>query len=140
MNYFESEYFKKESFTPEMIRRYAESAQRDLQIAQKDKFLEVRFSYAYQALLKTGMAIIAFKGGVRIRSIPGHHVKILTHLSRLLDDQDVLATGNAMRMKRNKDLYNGGEYMAEKEVEDYVKFVGSVVHRVQKLMGAKEPR
>ena len=123
-----------------MIRRYVESAQRDFEIAQKDKFLEVRFSYAYQALLKTGMAIIAFKGGVRIRSVPGHHVKILVHLSRLLNDQDILTTGNAMRMKRNKDLYSGGEYLAKKEVEDYVQFVGSVVHRVQKMMRAKESR
>lgn len=38
------------------------NARRDLQIAQEDAHREVRFTYSYQALIKTGLALIAKLG------------------------------------------------------------------------------
>ena len=102
---------------------------RDFNIAQKDPFPEVRFTYCYQALIKIGMAVLAKKGRVKVRSITGHHVKILNKLSEMLNDPDILTIGNAMRMKRNRDLYDAGGAITKKEVEDYIHFVERVIKK-----------
>ncbi len=132
MTSFEQEYFQKFKFTPSQINRYVESAMRDFNIAQKDPFAEVRFTYCYQALIKIGIAVLAQKGGVKVRSVTGHHVKILSKLSEILGDPDIFTVGNAMRMKRNKDVYDAGALFAEKEVDDYVAFVGGVIDKAKR--------
>jgi len=58
---------------------------RDLEIAQKDHFLDVKFTYCYQALIK---------------------IKILNKPSEIVGDPDIFMIGNVMRMKRNKGLYD----------------------------------
>lgn len=133
MTYFETKYFQKFSFTKEQIDRFFESALRDLKIARQDKFPEVRFSYGYQALVKGGIALIAKVGGVKVRSVPGHHVKILEKMSEILKNPDVLTLGDAMRTKRNSDFYGGGESITEKEAEDYLKFVEQTLGSVRVL-------
>lgn len=135
MTQFEKEYFQKASLTRPAIKRYLDNVRRDLMIAQKDRFAEVQFTYAYQALIKAGIALIADKGGVKVRSVPGHYVKILQHLSKLLGDEDIFTIGNAMRMKRNQDLYSGGEMILKKAAKDYVEFVTKVVEQVIKNIG-----
>lgn len=119
------DFFQKQKFLPEEIRKRFESARRDFEIAEKDSFSEVRFTYAFQALIKIGIALLA-QEGLKVRSIPGHHVKILERLSELLKEPDVLVFGNGMRMKRNQDLYGGGEAITEKEAADYLIFVRKV--------------
>ena len=133
MTYFETKYFQKFSFTKEHIDRFFESALRDLKIARQDKFAEVRFTYGYQALVKAGIALIAKVGGVKVRSVPGHHVKILEKMSEILKNPDVLTLGDAMRTKRNSDFYGGGESITEKEAEDYLKFVEKTLGSVRVL-------
>jgi len=119
------EFFQKLKFSNEEIQKRFDGARRDLEIAAKDPFSEVRFTYGYQALIKTGTALLA-REGLKVRSIPGHHVKILERMSEILKDPDILALGNGMRMKRNQDLYGGGELITEKEATDYVAFVRKV--------------
>ena len=75
MTYFETKYFQKFSFTKPQIDRFLESALRDLKIARQDRFAELRFTYSYQALVKASIALIAKVGGVKVRSVPCHHVK-----------------------------------------------------------------
>ena len=133
MTYFETKYFQKFSFTKQQINRFFESAFRDLNIARQDKFAEVRFTYSYQALVKAAIALIAKAGGVKVRSVPGHHVKILEKMSEILENPDVLTLGNAMRTKRNSDFYGGGESITEKEAEDYLKFVEKTLGFVRVL-------
>jgi hypothetical protein len=133
MTYFETKYFQKFSFTKQQINRFFESALRDLKIARQDKFAEVRFTYGYQALVKAGIALIAKVGGVKVRSVPGHHVKILEKMSEILKNPDVLTLGDAMRTKRNSDFYGGGESITEKEAEDYLKFVEKTLGSVRVL-------
>ncbi|MDP2653734.1 MAG: hypothetical protein Q8Q08_06855 [Candidatus Omnitrophota bacterium] len=132
MTRFEKEYFQPLDFTGEQIQRYWDSASRDFEIAEKDAFREVKFSYAYQALIKTGIALLAKAGKVKVRSVPGHHIKILEKVSALLKDPDVLTIGNVMRMKRNQDLYSGGEFISDKEAEDYLKFVARVMVKARR--------
>ena len=52
MTSFETAYFQKFTFSQKQIKRYFQNALRDLEIARKDKFSEVRFTYSYQALIK----------------------------------------------------------------------------------------
>jgi hypothetical protein len=119
------DFFRKQKFLPEEVRKRFASARRDLEIAEKDRFPEVRFTYAFQALMKVGIALLA-RESLKVRSIPGHHVKILERMSTILKDPDILTFGNGMRMKRNQDLYGGGELITEKEVADYLFFVRKV--------------
>ena len=134
MTTFEKEYFRRFQFTPEQIRRYFKNALRDLEIARKDSIPEVKFSYSYQALIKAGIALLQEAGQVRVRSMPGHHVKILEKMSEVLRDEDVLTIGNAMRMKRNDDFYGGGILITEKEAGDYLKFVEKVFEKIRKRL------
>ncbi len=78
MTSFDPKFFRTFKPTDEQIQRYLENAEHDLSIAEKDSYLEVRFTYAYQALIKGGIALIAKKGEVRVRSVPGHHIQILS--------------------------------------------------------------
>ena len=132
----DQEFFQKINFKPDEIDRYLKSALHDLEIAEKDRFFEVKFTYGYQALIKTGITLLAKVEKVKVRSIPGHHVKILEKMSEILSDEDVLIIGNAMRMKRNSDLYGGGELIGEKEAADYLKFVQKVIEKAKKIIGS----
>ena len=41
-----------------------------------------------------------------------------------------------MRMKRNTDLYGGGEIVGEKEASDYLAFVQKVIRKTTQKLGA----
>lgn len=132
MTEFEREFFKKQKFAEEEIKRFLESARHDLEIAQKDPFPEVRFTYSFQALIKAGIALIAKVGEVKVRSIPGHHAKILEKMSAVLKDSDISKIGDAMRTRRNTDLYGGGRPIGENEAKDYLKFTEGVIQKIEK--------
>jgi hypothetical protein len=134
MTKFSKDHFKKIEFNKEQIKQYLESSLRDLKIAKEDTFPEVRFLFSYQALIKAGITLLAHKGHVKVRSIPGHHVNILNKMSEILRYPDVLTIGNAMRMKRNTDLYGGGETVSDKEAADYHEFVSSILELVKKIV------
>lgn len=134
MTSFEKEYFQKFKFTPSQINRYYQNAVRDFNIAKKDSFTEVQFTYCYQALIKIGIALLAKRGSVKVRSVPGHHVKILSKLSEILGDADIFTLGNAMRMKRNRDLYDAGAVIGKKEAQDYIKFVDRVIKKAKEII------
>lgn len=132
---FDKEFFRRVKFSEEEIRKFFESAQHDLGIAQKDQFAEVRFTYSFQALIKSGIALIAKSGGVKVRSIPGHHAKILEKMSEILKDSNISEIGNAMRARRNTDFYGGGTPISENEARDYLKFTEDVLQKVEKMVG-----
>lgn len=132
MTQFEKKAFQKFKFEDQDIKRYLDNSLRDLKIAKEDPFPEVRFTYSYQALIKLGIALIAKVGQVKVRSIPGHHIQILSKASEILRDNDVLAIGNAMRMKRNFDFYGGGESVTKKEADDYFGFVHQLLKKATK--------
>lgn len=126
----DGEFFQKLGFSEEEVLKRFDNARRDLDIAAKDPFAEVRFTYGYQALIKVGVALLA-REGLKVRSIPGHHVKILERMSEILKDPDILVFGNGMRMKRNQDLYGGGELITEKEAADYFVFVRKIFNQAE---------
>lgn len=127
---FEKDFFRRIKFSPEEIERYLLNARRDLEIAQRDKFAEVKFTYAYQSVIKSGIALIAAVGSVKIRSVPGHHVKIIEKMSEVLGDDEILVFANQMRMKRNVDLYSGGTLISKTDAQAYIEFAEVVWDRV----------
>ncbi|MCK9581270.1 MAG: hypothetical protein M0Q92_12605 [Methanoregula sp.] len=129
---FDRRYFQPLSFTPEQWRQYFASAERDVHIAQTAKLAEIQFTFAYNALIKIGIALIA-ANGYKVRSQPGHHVKIIDVLSRILKDENIALMGDAMRQKRNLDLYDGGDIITDAEGEEYAAFVAQVLKRAEKL-------
>jgi hypothetical protein len=122
----EGKYFIKFSFTEEQISKNLKNAQRDLLIAKQDKILEVKFNYAYSALIKTGLALLSYNR-IKVKSAPGHHVKIIEYLAGILKDDSISDIGNLMRAKRNLDLYAGGAEVTEKECREYISLVEKVL-------------
>lgn len=134
MTKFEKDFFKKQKFSEEEIKRFLENARHDLEIARKVTFPEVCFTYSFQTLIKAGIALIAKVGEVKVRSIPGHHAKIMEKMSEILEDPDIAKIGHAMRTTRNTDLYGGGKPIGENEAKDYLKFTESVIQKVEKAI------
>lgn len=133
---FDDKYFTKFAFTKEQIDKNLKNALRDLDIAKKDEFLDVKFNYAYTALLKAGITILSFHSR-RVKSARGHHIKIIAKLADILGDEGIDALGNLMRSKRNSDLYDGGIEVTGKECREYITFVEEILGRVTQLVSIK---
>ena len=131
---FDKKYFQKLDFVDNDIKQYYENTLRDLKIAREDDIPEVRFTFSYQVLIKCGITVIAKVGQVKVRSVPGHHKLIIEKLSEILKDEEIIDIANAMRAKRNSDLYSGGEMITQKEADEYLEFVEKVLNKVKKLI------
>lgn len=130
---FEDKYFTKFKFTEEQITKNLQNALRDLNIAKTDTILDVKFNYAYTALLKGGITLLSFHQR-KVKSVRGHHIKIIEKLAQILEDEGISDIGNLMRSKRNLDVYDGGIEVTEKECTEYVNFVEGVLNRVNKMI------
>jgi hypothetical protein len=128
----DEKYFIKFKFTKGQIQNYIDSCQRDLNIAKDSPVTEVKFMFAYNALIKAGIALIALNKGMKVRSVRGHHVKILETISEILGDENIFNIGNAIRTKRNMDLYSGGTMISEKESVDYCEFIDKIIAKIIK--------
>lgn len=62
--------------------------------------------------------------------MPGHHKKIIETLANVLKDTSISVMGEAMRVKRNVDLYGGGVSVTEKECREYIHFVSDILKKV----------
>ena len=83
-----------------------------LAIAAESEYTQVRFRFSYDALLKLGILLVA-RAGCKVRSVPGHHTKLLAALADLSGTPDVEPVAETMRQKRNLDLYEGGAYVTD---------------------------
>ena len=117
--------FEKFNFSKEQVERFFTAAERDLKIAREAKAPEAVFLFAYNALIKTAIAVCARKG-LRVRSQQGHHRELIEKLATHLGDEDVEVIGNEMREKRNWDFYDGGVTLSEKETGEYLEWVNKV--------------
>lgn len=135
MTKFDNKHFRKFPFTDEQNDQFFQNALRDLKIAKEDGIPEVKFTYAYQALLKAGIALLAKSRSLKVRSIPGHHIAVISKMSEILKDDDVNIIGNRMRVKRNKDLYDGGDIISAKEADECLKFVEKAVKKISSFWG-----
>lgn len=132
MNY-EDRFFVRFNFSDRQIEKNLASAIKDLEIAKKVDILDVKFNYAYSALIKGGIALLSHSQ-LKVKSIPGHQAKIIENLAQILKDDSIESLGNMMRQKRNLDFYSGGVEVTEKECEEYINFTESVLKRVEELI------
>lgn len=123
---FSTEYFQKFDFSPRQLNAYAESSRHQLKIAKDSQVPEVMFEFAYNALIKFGIHLLADKG-YKIRSVAGHHIKILEKMSEILSNEDVLIFGNRMRQERNFNLYDEGRPISHKEAKEFLDFVSELI-------------
>lgn len=130
---FEDRYFRKFEFTKEQIKKNLNNAIKDLTIAKKVKILEVKFNYAYTSLIKAGLTLLSYYQ-MKVKSMPGHHIKIIEKLAQILKDNDIEDIGNIMRSKRNLDFYAGGIEVTEKECREYISFVEEVLTKVKEAI------
>lgn len=130
---FEDRYFIRFNFTKIQVEKNLQNAMKDFGIAKKDTILEVKFNYAYTALIKAGIALLSFYK-VKIKSVPGHHIKIIEKTSEILKNESIADIGNIMRSKRNLDLYSGGVEITEKECREYIKFIDEVLIKIQEII------
>jgi len=130
---FEDRYFRKFEFTKEQIKKNLNNAVKDLTIAKKVKILEVKFIYAYTSLIKAGLTLLSYYQ-MKVKSMPGHHIKIIEKLAQILKDNDIEDIGNIMRSKRNLDFYAGGIEVTEKECREYINFVEEVLTKVKEAI------
>jgi len=124
---FSSKYFQKFNFSQGQIRKFLQAAYRDLNIAKQVDIPEVKFQFAYNALIKLGITAISCFD-YRVKSRSGHHVKILEKASLILANKDIKSIGNKMRKTRNTDIYGGGILMSDKQANRYLDFMESVFH------------
>ena len=130
---FEDKYFVRFNFTKEQVDNNITNASKDLHIAKVDTILEVRFNYCYSAFLKAGIALLShFK--LKVKSVLGHHVKIIEMMSKILKDESIAVMGNIMRSKRNLDFYSGGLIITEKECSEYLKFVEDTLAKIKRII------
>ena len=130
---FEEKYFRKLNFTTVQIEKYFDNALKDIRIAKQDDFREVRFNYTYTAFIKAGITLLSYYGA-KVRSVPGHHVKIIERMAEILEDENVMTVGNLMRSKRNLDFYDGGIDVTAKECKEYLEFVGKILNKIEKMI------
>lgn len=132
---FDDKYFSEHRFTSEQTNQFLLNAEKDLEISKTDKFLDVKFNYSYTAFIKAGIALLSTHR-IKIKSVPGHHVKLIEKMAEILKDKSIMDMGNLMRSKRNLDLYSGGVEVTEKECKEYIKFADGVVRAIKLRLGA----
>ncbi|MBI4833681.1 MAG: hypothetical protein HY811_02520 [Planctomycetes bacterium] len=130
---FDDKYFSRFKFTDEQVRKNMDNAEKDLAIARKDQIPEVKFNYAYSAFIKSGIALLSYHGA-KVKSVPGHHIKIIETTAELLKDETINDLGNVMRSKRNRDLYDGGIEVTGKECREYIGFAEKVIAKIKQLL------
>ena len=118
--------FESFSFTDEQIKQYLRSAQRDLEIAKQTDIAEVIFSFSYNALIKLAITLAALEK-LRVKSRTGHHAALIQKLSDTLQDKTIAVMGNQMRMRRNKDIYDGGIFIEREESKQWCDWVQDVM-------------
>jgi len=138
MKTFDNEYFARLKFTHDQVKMNLANARKDLTIARKDDIPDVKFNYAYTALLKAGIALFSAHG-YKVKSVSGHHFRIIEQLAQMLDDETISDVGHSMRSKRNLDLYSGGIEVTAKECREYLEFVDQVLKRVESMISGLLP-
>ncbi|MBD3271582.1 MAG: hypothetical protein GF384_03475 [Elusimicrobia bacterium] len=126
---FDKEYFKQQSFSDVELNNLKAAIIKTLHIASSNSEPEIIFHFAYMALLKIGIYYIA-KEGYRIKSKPGHHIKIIDTLSTLMKNDDIAIIGNNMRKNRNLDIYSISVIITHGNAQEYLSFVQNIFNKI----------
>ncbi|MBU0705631.1 prepilin-type N-terminal cleavage/methylation domain-containing protein [Patescibacteria group bacterium] len=128
---FDPDFFRKISVKKEQTDALFKGAKRSLELALNSKEDEIILHFCYNAVIKLGIAVIA-KKGYKVRSIPGHHVKILEALAGLENLKTEIKYIDNIRKKRNIDLYEGEISLTNKEAAELIKITKKIFQSIEK--------
>jgi hypothetical protein len=118
--------FEKFNFSHQQIIKYFQAAIKDLSLAKSAKEPEIIFYVSYNIIIKTAMAVCA-KNQLRVKSRMGHHQELIAKLAEYLQDSEIEILAGKMRIKRNRDLYEGGTITSQKEADFYLSFCKKLI-------------
>lgn len=124
--------FEEFVFTIKQIEKYFESAVKDFNTAKKGDS-DVSFVFCYNCLLKLAIVVCA-KNNLRIKARRGHHIALIEEMAKFLKDKEIEIIAQEMRSKRNRDLYDGGILISQKDTEMYLKFIADLVKKIEKYL------
>jgi hypothetical protein len=78
--------------------------------------------------------VVCAKNNLRVKARRGHHIALIEKMSLLLKDQEIEIIAQEMRTKRNRDLYDGGIIISNKDAEMYLKFSADLAETVEKYL------
>ena len=125
MTTLDPNFFQQFHYTEAQIAQFFANAQKDFRLATEVGEPNIATRLYYDAVIKIGIAHIA-RSGYKIRSIQGHHIKILEALENITQLEDECAYMNRVRRDRNKDLYEGGVSFTQSHAEN----LGRVVSKI----------
>ena len=125
--------FEKFNFSHDQINRYYQAATKDLRLAASAGAPELVFYVCYNIIVKIAMAVCA-KNNLRVKSRTGHHIELIGKLAEFLKDKKIEDIAGKMRNKRNKDLYDGGVIISDKEADFYLSFCKKLVQRADSYL------
>jgi hypothetical protein len=125
--------FEKFNFSHDQINRYYQAAAKDLRLAASAGAPELVFYVCYNIIVKIAMAVCA-KNNLRVKSRTGHHIELISRLEEFLKDQKIEDVAGKMRIKRNRDLYDGGVIISDKEADFYLSFCKKLVQRADSYL------
>ena len=128
----DSEFVKKQMFSVSTIKSFFTKAKHNLELARKNSEPEIKFHFAYLALIKIGITLIATLD-YRVRSKEGHHMIIIENLAEILNNNNIQKIGNRMRQKRNGDIY-GDTQITKIEADEYLKFIDIVFKKAEEYL------
>lgn len=125
--------FEELNFSFDQINKYYQSAAKDLRLAASAGAPELAFYACYNVIVKIAMAVCA-KNNLRVKSKAGHHTELISKLSEYLNDPEIEDIANKMRIKRNRDLYDGGTTTSEKEASVYILFCKKLIKQADSYL------
>ena len=113
--------FKKHPYDPGQVKRSFEGALRKLRTAEKIAYddREAAYQLAYEAMLKGSIGLI-MRHGMRVRSIPGHHLAIIEMSQKIIGEKisPIMDLFEYMRRNRHSFLYDDISDISEPELKE----------------------
>lgn len=114
----------------------------DLKTAKRniDDDEECAYTYAYNAMLRSGLALM-FSEGFR-PDIKDKHLTVVRFTSSVLGDEfkRLINDYDFMRKKRNRFIYEPDIPCSIKEAKDAIKTAGEFVDKISKLIKERNPQ
>ncbi|MDD3285792.1 MAG: hypothetical protein PHG95_04160 [Patescibacteria group bacterium] len=115
-----------------------QSAERDLLLADNQE-AEIKFQFTYNCLLKLAQSVCASQN-LRVKARFGHHSALLDKCAEVMGNKKIAAVAQVMRDKRNRDLYDGGTVITDKEADVYYQFVKKLIKEVKGYLIANKEK
>ncbi|OIO52878.1 hypothetical protein AUJ78_00665 [Candidatus Peregrinibacteria bacterium CG1_02_41_10] len=126
----DNDFFQEFQYTKQQLEKFLLNARNDLKIAEHDNNPSIIYRFAYDAVIKLGVYLLA-KQKLKVRSVMGHHFKILEFIAEILELKDEIDYLNRVRRQRNQDLYEGGIEFTKKEADSLLQVVQKIFTKVK---------